>query len=581
MPAIPAIVAAGIGAAGTIVASNQSASAAKKAANTQATAFNAASATTREAADKARNEILSRMPAALTEYRSKIYESKQQLISGESDVISILQDSTGQADSILTQAGADARSAMIGSSGMSQGIPFSQAIQQHQLGSFPGGPGGPALDIPSNAGLSKVGSQGVELKRYGQPIGMDFTGGSGATGGLGSLSSIPETSQTSPLYPVDTPPITGENSIIPVTNSAMPTTQNPSGIGFEGARSHIATGTQKSLSDVTQGSMGAINALTAAGATARNDINSGMSNALGELSPYLKSGESASKLEADLTGVNGPEAQQAAIDSYIESPGQVYLREQQEKALLRNSAAIGGLGGANVRTALQKQAMGIASTDMQQHINNLRSISSGGLQAAGAASNVHTGGSNSLAEIASGMGTDVAGVLEKLGISKADLSRMSATQQATLATNIGNQLASLSATTGADRVGLLDRLASGASTARTGLAADLARLSESEGNTALGQENNIAQLLANLAIGAGTQISNNQVQAGSSLAAGQNLQGQAQANMVSGLANIGQDFAYQTLSQVPWNAGNSGLAYSGSGTYGVTPTNQSHWNTWH
>ena len=60
-------------------------------------------------------------------------------------------------------------------------------------------------------------------------------------------------------------------------------------------------------------------------------------------------------LEAAFSGALGPEAQAAAFANFRESAGQKYFRERQEQALLRNAAAIGGIGGGRVRTALQER----------------------------------------------------------------------------------------------------------------------------------------------------------------------------------------------------------------------------------
>lgn len=91
------------------------------------------------------------------------------------------------------------------------------------------------------------------------------------------------------------------------------------------------------------------------------------------------------------------EQQQQAFAAFAESPGQQFLRNQQERALLRNSAAIGGLGGGNVRTALQQQAFGRAQTDYANQFNRLGSLSGAGQAAA-----VQTGefGAGSAANIA-------------------------------------------------------------------------------------------------------------------------------------------------------------------------------------
>lgn len=87
----------------------------------------------------------------------------------------------------------------------------------------------------------------------------------------------------------------------------------------------------------------------------------------------------------DFLGLNGAEAEQAAIDGFNESAGQKFLRERQERALVRNSAALGGLGGGNVRTALQEQSFGIANQQLGERKDRLAGVASGGATRAGAA----------------------------------------------------------------------------------------------------------------------------------------------------------------------------------------------------
>lgn len=63
-------------------------------------------------------------------------------------------------------------------------------------------------------------------------------------------------------------------------------------------------------------------------------------------------------------------------------PGQQFIRERQEQALLRRAAALGGLGGGQVRTALQQQAAGFAQQDLQNQLARLAALAGGGQQAA-------------------------------------------------------------------------------------------------------------------------------------------------------------------------------------------------------
>lgn len=99
------------------------------------------------------------------------------------------------------------------------------------------------------------------------------------------------------------------------------------------------------------------------------------------LRPFQEAGVSALGQQQALLGLSGADAQQAAFNQFAESPGQRFLRQRQEKALLANASAIGGLGGGNVRTALQEQAAGIAQQDFQNQFGRLGQLAGQGQQA--------------------------------------------------------------------------------------------------------------------------------------------------------------------------------------------------------
>ena len=96
------------------------------------------------------------------------------------------------------------------------------------------------------------------------------------------------------------------------------------------------------------------------------------------LRPRVEAGDLALQQQQNLIGLGGQEAQQAAFAQLQESPGQKFLRDRQQKALLRNASAIGGLGGGNVRTALQEQAAGFAQQDLQNQFGRLGQIAGQG-----------------------------------------------------------------------------------------------------------------------------------------------------------------------------------------------------------
>ncbi len=98
-----------------------------------------------------------------------------------------------------------------------------------------------------------------------------------------------------------------------------------------------------------------------------------------QLAPFREAGMTALDKQLLLLGLTGtPEDQQQAFAAFSDSPGQQFLRDQQEKALLRSASATGNLGGGNVKTALQAQAFGRAQTDFQAHLDRLSGISGTG-----------------------------------------------------------------------------------------------------------------------------------------------------------------------------------------------------------
>lgn len=98
--------------------------------------------------------------------------------------------------------------------------------------------------------------------------------------------------------------------------------------------------------------------------------------------PFLAAGGRALTQQEALLGLSGQEAQQGAFAAFTESPGQKFLRERGERALLRGASATGGLGGGNVRSALQQQGIGFAQQQLNQQLAQLAGISGTGQQTA-------------------------------------------------------------------------------------------------------------------------------------------------------------------------------------------------------
>ena len=97
-----------------------------------------------------------------------------------------------------------------------------------------------------------------------------------------------------------------------------------------------------------------------------------------QAAPFREAGVGALGQQQALLGLSGQEAQQAAFAGLEESPGQRFIRDRQERALLRSASATGGLGGGNVLTALQQQATGFAQQDIQNQFGRLGQLSGQG-----------------------------------------------------------------------------------------------------------------------------------------------------------------------------------------------------------
>lgn len=101
-------------------------------------------------------------------------------------------------------------------------------------------------------------------------------------------------------------------------------------------------------------------------------------------------------------GIAFPEAvsREDALAAFAETPGQQFLRERQERSLLRSASATGQLGGGNVRTALQEQAFGRAATQLGEFQNRLAALSGGGQTAT---TNVASLGAGAAGQISQGL----------------------------------------------------------------------------------------------------------------------------------------------------------------------------------
>jgi len=135
----------------------------------------------------------------------------------------------------------------------------------------------------------------------------------------------------------------------------------------------------------------------------------------------IKKVGSATSLMAALSGVRGADAQSKAYADFNDSPGQSWLQEQGSQALLRSSAALGGLGGGRIREALQQQAIGISQQDFGNYYNRISDMAGLQNQRKTNIANMFTSTGTQRANIAQGKGTNMSNVFTGQAAQQSDI----------------------------------------------------------------------------------------------------------------------------------------------------------------
>lgn len=306
-----------------------------------------------------------------------------------------------------------------------------------------------------------------------------------------------------------------------------------------------------------------------------NAIQSGIQGAVSGLSPFASTGRQANQQQAALSGALGQEAQQAAFDAFLASPEQAHLREQGELSIINQSAATGGLGGANVKKALARFGTGLAAQNFGESFNRLGAVSGQGLQAAGQASSLLGQGALAGGNLISNLGGQRTNLISQFGQTGAGLTsdigrtQLGARQQlgglqANLASQgagfqqqAGQQASNLFNTTGTNiasaRIGAGQNIAQNIQGTSQGLAnlqniqgasisdiigsgaANISDLLSNFGQLDANQQTQLAQLLQSLQTGEATNLANLQTQIGGAEAGG--IIGSA-AGLRSGLGQL-------------------------------------------
>jgi len=247
------------------------------------------------------------------------------------------------------------------------------------------------------------------------------------------------------------------------------------------------TGLIGSEDALRRGLIGGVAGITEGVNTGRADINTGINL----FNNYANQGNAALNLMGAQSGAQGRTAQQTAFDNFVTSPEQKYLQEQGERAVMRNQAAIGGLGGGNVQQELQRQAMGLAQQDFANQYNRLGGLSDLGMQGSGVQANLQ----NALGDMAYGGGLNAGNMAYGTGNNLAS-GRTRAGEQ--IAGNLERTTSALSTLYNQQGAGMADMIG--------GQSSNLANIIQNAAQTMGLSQQQLGQLTSAIETGMATQI---------------------------------------------------------------------------
>ena len=327
-----------------------------------------------------------------------------------------------------------------------QGIPAAMAAFNNQAAT----PAGTPLAGGAAAGGAGGGAAG------------GGAGGTPVATGTGGTTTGSQAANPSGIQNTTDPNAVAAKDKLPLTAVANYATGSDIPIGLKGS--------EQALKGTTAGSIDVLDAVNRAG---RQDIN-----------PYAIAGQDALRTQRALAGLDGQEAFDAA---YQESPQMKFLREQGERAALRNAAATGGLGGGNVLKELTRYNTGLASQDLQNQIANINQLSGRGFNAATQMANMNLN-----------TGLPAANAINTLGINLATGRTDAATKLANQYGDASSKLANILGAQGLNISNLVGNTASSINNARNNAAINESRAQENLGVNQANIQTGIGNQLAGL-----------------------------------------------------------------------------------
>jgi hypothetical protein len=141
--------------------------------------------------------------------------------------------------------------------------------------------------------------------------------------------------------------------------------------------------------------------------------------ALPGFQPFQQAGVTAFDQQQALSGLLGPERQQAAISQLEQAPEFQALTRQGEEALLQRASATGGLRGGNIQAALAQFRPQMLSQQIERQLGRLSGFSATGLGVTGELASMGQAAAARQAAAGAGTGQAIAGLLGQQGQARA------------------------------------------------------------------------------------------------------------------------------------------------------------------
>jgi hypothetical protein len=108
-------------------------------------------------------------------------------------------------------------------------------------------------------------------------------------------------------------------------------------------------------------------------------VNSAIDTATSNYQPYVDQGKKGLDTYSDALGLNGQDAAWAVQDKFTQTPSYQFTLDQGLDAIARKASSRGNLAGGQTSADFVKYAEGLADSEYDDYLDNLKSLSNLGL----------------------------------------------------------------------------------------------------------------------------------------------------------------------------------------------------------